>query len=468
MLMFTTRRRAQAPKNEGPAARGARADANAPIGAVDDAPARHGAPRRQADDVLEGIARQAAGLGREAAEVNGVLEEVAAAAVAQAQTLDGAMQTIATMVDSNRRIGEASRAGQQCLVDAHAAVAKVVAGFGETTETLSHVTASAREITQIALQTRLVAFNASVEAKRAGEAGRGFSVVADAVKDLAARVEEASRQIMQTVSMLDARLAGLSSEIDDDAHREGTFRAALERSQAQASEVVQAAVGNVQCCEQVLDSVRRLAAESHASADAIAGTRRKAEKFLGLSESLIELTVESGIRTEDTPLIEKVIDAAAQVARLFEDALDTGAITMADLFDENYVPVPGTNPQQYTTRFVALTDRLLPRIQEPMLQCSPKATLCAAVDRNGYLPTHNARYSRPQGPDPLWNAAHCRNRRLFNDRTGLGAGRNQRRFLLQTYRRDMGGGQFVYMKDLSAPIVVRGRHWGGLRLAYQF
>ena len=48
------------------------------------------------------------------------------------------------------------------------------------------------------------------------------------------------------------------------------------------------------------------------------------------------------------------------------------------------------------------------------------------------------------------------------------AGRNERRFLLQTYRRDMGGGQRVLMKDLSAPITVQGRHWGGLRLAYSF
>ena len=48
---------------------------------------------------------------------------------------------------------------------------------------------------------------------------------------------------------------------------------------------------------------------------------------------------------------------------------------------------------------------------------------------------------------------------------GLAAGRNTEPFLLQTYRRDMGGGQFVLMKDISAPIVVDGRHWGGLRLA---
>ncbi len=449
MLMFTTRRRAQ-PPTEALDER-ERAAGNAPAG-----------------DVFEGIARQAAGLGREAAEVNGVLDEVAASSLAQAETLDGAMQSIGTMVDSNRRIGEASQAGQRCLNEAHVAVAKVAKGFAETAESLSHVTVSAREITQIALQTRLVAFNASVEAKRAGEAGRGFSVVAEAVKDLAARVEAASKQIMQTVAMLDTRLADLSHEIDDDSQREGTFLAALARSEEQAGHVVRAAVQNVECCEAVLETVRQLAGESHRSAEAIAGTRQQAQKFLQLSESLIELTVETGIRTDDTPMIEAVIEAAGHIAQGFEQALESGAVTMAELFDERYAPVPGTDPQQHMTRFVALADRLLPPIQEPMLQMSPKNVFCVAVDRNGYLPTHNTRYSRPQGPDPVWNAANCRNRRIFNDRTGLAAGRNRRRFLLQTYRRDMGGGQFVYMKDLSAPIVVRGRHWGGLRLGYQF
>ena len=65
------------------------------------------------------------------------------------------------------------------------------------------------------------------------------------------------------------------------------------------------------------------------------------------------------------------------------------------------------------------------------------------------------------------NAAHCRNRRIFNDKVGLRAGRSTDPILLQTYRRDMGGGQFVMMKDLSMPIEIAGRHWGGLRLAYK-
>ena len=53
---------------------------------------------------------------------------------------------------------------------------------------------------------------------------------------------------------------------------------------------------------------------------------------------------------------------------------------------------------------------------------------CATVDRNGYLPTHNRKFSQAQRPgDVVWNTANCRNRRVFNDRVGsrLGAAKSR-------------------------------------------
>jgi methyl-accepting chemotaxis protein len=140
---------------------------------------------------------------------------------------------------------------------------------------------------------------------------------------------------------------------------------------------------------------------------------------------------------------------------------------MNALFDENYVPVTGSDPQQHMTAFTGFTDEILPPVQELARDAHSRVVFAACVDRNGYLPTHNNIYSHPQGDDPVWNAANCRNRRIFNDRTGAAAGRNTKPFLMQTYRRDMGGGQFALMKDLSVPIYVRGRHWGGLRMGVQ-
>ena len=67
----------------------------------------------------------------------------------------------------------------------------------------------------------------------------------------------------------------------------------------------------------------------------------------------------------------------------------------------------------------------------------------------------------------VWNAANARDKRFFDDRVGLAAGNSSSPYLIQSYRRDMGGGEFVTMKDISAPIYVNGRHWGGLRIGYK-
>jgi methyl-accepting chemotaxis protein len=90
------------------------------------------------------------------------------------------------------------------------------------------------------------------------------------------------------------------------------------------------------------------------------------------------------------------------------------------------------------------------------------------IDRNGYLPVHNKIYSQPQRPgDTAYNTANARNRRIFNDPAGLAAGRNTRSFLIQSYARDMGGGNMVMMREIDVPVRVRGRHWGGFRTAYK-
>ena len=114
------------------------------------------------------------------------------------------------------------------------------------------------------------------------------------------------------------------------------------------------------------------------------------------------------------------------------------------------------------------TDKVLPPIQEPIYQSDENILACAACDVNGYIGTHMQHVSKPQKPnDPLWNKANCRNRIIFEDRVGRTAGQHTQPFLIQTYRRNMGGGKFVLTRDVSAPIYVNGRHWGGMRLVYQ-
>jgi methyl-accepting chemotaxis protein len=420
--------------------------------------------------IIKDLAHRASSMGKEAAELLGVLDDVASVARRQDEAFKQVAGDVRQMVDANRAIAAATTTSRESAKLARAAVERVANDVAGAVDSLREVAHAAAEITQIALQTRLVAFNASVEAKRAGEAGRGFAVVAEAVKDLAQKVELSSKQIAGTVKQLDERIGALARNIRDKQSSNGgeTFNGAFSRVEQAVHDIAAAAEQNERSCQTALASVGRLAAEVDDTARAVEGAKGRAQHFLATSEQLIELTADCGAETEDTPYIAKVMQTAAEIARVFEVALADGRLTEADLFDDNYQPIAGTNPQQYTTRFLAFTDRVLPPIQEPLLAFSSKVVFCAAVDRNGYLPTHNLKFSRPQGADPVWNAAHCRNRRIFNDRTGLAAGRNTRKFLLQTYRRDMGGGRYVLMKDLSAPIFVNGRHWGGLRMGYQF
>lgn len=174
------------------------------------------------------------------------------------------------------------------------------------------------------------------------------------------------------------------------------------------------------------------------------------------------------LKNADIVFIGAAQGAAARVATAFQAALDRGEITEEALFSSDLAVVPGTDPEQAVAPFTTLTERLLPGIQNPLLGMDPRVVFCAAVDIRGYLPTHNAAYSQPQRPgEPVWNARHSRNRRVFNDRSGLAAARNTRPFLLQAYLRDMGGGEMVRLKEADAPIFVRGRHWGNIRLAYR-
>ncbi|MBN9204679.1 methyl-accepting chemotaxis protein [Methylibium petroleiphilum] len=434
-------------------------------------PAPVAAPAPDLRQAVQSIAQAASRLGRDAAEVRGLIEDSNQVNQRQVQ----ALQTLGSQLGEVQRaqggIGTTTTESLKAVERARAAVEQVGTEVGGIVDTLRQVAAAAGQITQIALQTRLVAFNASVEAGRAGEAGRGFGVVADAVKDLSAKVEASSKQIMSTVAELDQRVGALAREIQlrEGEAPQGAFHRALAEVQGGVGSISAAAVQSRTICDGLNEQMVAIDREMQRSSQTLGSATARSEAFLKVSENMIEVVADCGIDTDDTPYIRGVQEAASQISKLLEDALRTNTIAVADLFDENYQAVPGTNPAQHTTRFVALADRLFPQVQERLLTLNQKVVYCIAVDRNGYVATHNRQYCNPQrSNDPVWNTANSRYRRIFNDRTGLASARNTRPFLLQTYRRDMGGGNFVLMKEAAAPITVNGRHWGGVRLAFQF
>jgi methyl-accepting chemotaxis protein len=159
-----------------------------------------------------------------------------------------------------------------------------------------------------------------------------------------------------------------------------------------------------------------------------------------------------------------VVQAAAhEIEKMLEHAISSNRISEADLFDEKYERIPDVEPPKYHTRFDKLTDELFPGIQEAILQQYPEFVYAGAVDRNGYFPTHNKKFSAPPTGDIKKDMLHSRSKRIFSDPVGKRCGNHSLPFLLQTYRRDTG----EVMHDISSPIFVRGKQWGGFRIGYK-
>ena len=458
--------------------------------------------RSESERLVDQLSNRIGGLGVELADVASNVQEVANRVSTQSQHFAHLQQTAETMVSANHNIADASRAVQSASSEAvgeiiqsrdavenavrHIAelvesVGRIEARLGAVSSALAQVAKVSTSIEAIAKQTNLLALNATIEAARAGTAGRGFAVVASEVKSLAEATRQATHQIGDTVRDLDGQLGNLIGESGEASSRAKTASEGATQMQSiivrvqegftrvgqEIDGVAKAATSNLGHCDTVIEELRNLAKGVDLSSNDLKHADERVTKLLDLSESLIATIADSGVETSDAPLIRAVVETARRISELFEAAVARGEITLDALMDENYREIPGTDPKQYMTNYVEFTDRVLPAIQDPIQKSDPRIVFCVAWAKGGYLPTHNPNYRLPQGKDPVWNNANCRNRRLFNDRAVKKVAANTRPFLLQTYRRDMGGGNFVLMKDASSPIFVRGRHWGAFRLGFR-
>ena len=449
--------------------------------------------------LVDQLANRIGGLGVELADVAGNVQEVANRVSTQSERFGHLQKTAETMVSANHNIANASQAVQTAttaavgeitqsraavdtavkhIAELIEAVGRIETRLGAVGSALAQVAKVSGSIEAIAKQTNLLALNATIEAARAGAAGRGFAVVASEVKNLAEATRQATHQIGETVRDLDGQVGSLIGESSDASLRAKSAGEGAEQIQGiivrvqkgftsvgqEIDGVAKAATSNLAHCDMVIDELGHLAKGVDLSSSDLKNADERVAKLLDVSEALIALIADSGVETSDAPLIRIVIDTAKRISDAFEAAIVRGEISVDQLMDENYREIPGTNPKQYLTNYVEFTDRILPPIQDPIQKSDPRTVFCVAWAKGGYLPTHNPNYRLPQGPDPVWNNANCRNRRLFNDRAVKKVAANKRPFLLQTYRRDMGGGNFVLMKDLSSPIHIRGRHWGAFRM----
>ncbi len=165
-------------------------------------------------------------------------------------------------------------------------------------------------------------------------------------------------------------------------------------------------------------------------------------------------------------LLEKSRVAAAIGARQFGDvldaAIDSGALTVTDVFDRHYTEIKGFNfgsKPKYHTRYDSFVEPEVLTFEDKFLDYDD-FVFAVGVDENGYLPVHNTRFQKPLTGDAEKDLSGNRTKRIFNDPVGLAAAQNTESSKLQVYKRDTG----ETMWDVSSPIYVKGKHWGGFRI----
>ena len=157
----------------------------------------------------------------------------------------------------------------------------------------------------------------------------------------------------------------------------------------------------------------------------------------------------------------EAILGARFTGRILEEAIDNGVFSVKDAFDTEYEEIPGFEPAKYHTRYDFYLDKALLAIEDEFLK-DESVVFAVAVDVNGYLPTHNTLYQQPITGDVEKDKTGNRTKRIFNDPVGINAARNLEEGFLQVYARDTG----ETMWDISAPIMVKGKHWGGFRIGF--
>ncbi len=170
-----------------------------------------------------------------------------------------------------------------------------------------------------------------------------------------------------------------------------------------------------------------------------------------------------GLSSFDDQVRRWAIECRTDVVDQFNLLLTSGQLSVPQLFDTFYIPIPETDPQKFRTQYDNLSDGVVRPIIDRVLGYDQRLVFVVIVDVNGYLPTHNSRYSRPLTDNTDENTKWNRTKRMFNDRTGLAAARNKKPYLLQRYSRDTG----EVMSDLSVPIIIQNRHWGAVRIGYK-
>ena len=448
------------------------------------------------------VARNCGSLAIECSDVSGYVAGVSDRISSNLKTLDTLedittrllqdQARVADSTDEARMLAEQAReklgAGRAAIEDTikvFSGLTELVVQLGERmsgfAEAMSQVQKVSSSIESIASKTNMLALNATIEAARAGEAGRSFAVVAAEVKKLAHETRTATSEIASTVASLTREAELVTSEIKTGVGRSRVAQSSFTTINNTVRDVADLVAmvdhqtdgiaQSTAVIQQSVDSVKGALSSFASDARDNGGQLHQAQERLSqlerLSGDMLDRLASCGVRIDDTDFIERTQVTCRDLERTIERAIERGEISEEAVFDTEYVPMPGTNPTQWQTRFCDYADAHVRPVLDRLMASDPRHIGAVISDINGYLPTHISARSQPQGPDPKWNAANCRNRRNFLDDATRRAIQSEREAMLVTYRMNLGGGTYLPVKNVFVPMRIHGRRWGNFELAYR-
>jgi len=453
------------------------------------------------ENAIRAVARDCGSLSMECSDVSGYVKGVAERIGEHMKMLDqleevttrllGDQGRVSDSTDEARLLSEQAKAkldaGREAIdgtIDGFKGLTDLIVQLGERmagfASAMNQVQTVSSTIEAIARKTNMLALNATIEAARAGDAGRSFAVVAAEVKKLAHDTRAATSQIASTIGELTREASAVTTEIKTGVERSRAAQSGfgtISETVREVSEIVgmvdRQTEGIAHSTSMIQTSVDRVkagltdfAADARENGQELLTAEKRLAHLEMLSNTMLDTLANSGAEIDDTPFILKAQETCRQIQAAVEKAIEDGELTADDVFDRDYKVVEGTNPVQYDVRFNDAADRLVRPILDRSESSDSRVIGCAIGDMNGYLPTHLSKRSHPQGPDPIWNDEHCRNKRILIDDTTRMALASERPATLATYRMELGD-KYIPVKNVFVPLWIKGRRWGNFELAYR-
>jgi methyl-accepting chemotaxis protein len=351
-----------------------------------------------------------------------------------------------------------------------------IAGFAAAME---QVRRASQSIDNIARTTNMLALNAAIEAEKAGAAGKTFAVVAAEVKKLALDSRNAAVEITGTVNSLATEAEKLAGEIgggiDGSSEAQKQFAGLEQLLAGIGSLVAQVDDRNVEIADNAAalhgglersKLVRAAVSESNAKTQKQLISARDDIGALEMQANrMFDKLVHSGFSSEDRPFVELAIEQARQIEKLTETALDAGALSVADLFDDSYVSVLGSKPPRFRTRLTPWADVNWRPEFDRATKLAPEILTVVCTSLKGFLPTHMSEFSKEPTGDLAHDTRYCRNGRIFFEGVDEVAKASEQDYTMAVYRHS-GANSNAVVRNVYVPLRIKGRRWGDLEVAY--